>query len=841
MGVRSELRGDASRRRGVRAVAVLLGVSVVSGGVGWGLARNVRSPAEVAARTSAPAASRLTAPVELRVLRSTLFTRGMVRFGSPRAVTLPGSSLKTGSLVITSPPKRGVVLAEGAKAADIGGRPVVVLQGVLPMYRDVRPGDRGDDVIGLKAALRRLGFDAGAGDAFDVAAQRAVTMWMRSLGYEPFGPTEAQQVQLRTAKDAVRKADTEIVSAQGALSSGVAAPSADKILGANEEVRAAVDRAAAARTNGDRTVAQAELLVVTKRSALGWAQIAVDRAAGDLTAVLSAAEAEQSVAAAAQRIVEADAAVVKTTRAIDTAKADAIDAASAVTDAQATLDAAATAQAAAEAEVVRTKAKPAPTIPVSAGTFMIDMEAYNASVRQAEATVTSAAAQVRSASAGLRAAQRASVKAVDAIADAETTATSATAAAAQARESLRVAELRRSQSKRTGTSAGMPSGSASLDIGSSSAGTPPGAGPPNAGTATGAGASATTAPMASSSGANSALTQIAGGSSIDPNRLQVLLETARTELDQAVKAVEPTRRAADAAIRAADAQVRIAKAQRVELTRPADASTLKTALRAARMAKASAEANLVRLEASVGIVVPADEVLFFPALPLRVDESKLAAGDALSGVLMTVATQRLAVDASVDPSDATALRVGQPAEVEATDLELTVAATITRIASTPGTDGADASRIYVEVTPNEDATLTTTDQSANPDTKTPAAARSRTPTLADLNGVSVKVTVPISTTGGKVLAVPTPAVSAAADGTVRVELELAPNRPTTFVTVKVGLRADGYVQITPTVPSALKAGDLVVTGASDRSIINGTPNAGDAPAPGNTATAKSGS
>jgi hypothetical protein len=75
------------RRRGVRSVGVLVGVSMLSGGVGWVASRQLQSPADVAARTGPPAASRIVAPVELRVLRSTLFTRGTVRFGSPRAVT----------------------------------------------------------------------------------------------------------------------------------------------------------------------------------------------------------------------------------------------------------------------------------------------------------------------------------------------------------------------------------------------------------------------------------------------------------------------------------------------------------------------------------------------------------------------------------------------------------------------------------------------------------------------------------------------------------------------------------------------------------------------------------
>ncbi len=41
------------RRRGVRAVGVLLGVSVLSGGGGWLVAERLSSPADVAARAAA--------------------------------------------------------------------------------------------------------------------------------------------------------------------------------------------------------------------------------------------------------------------------------------------------------------------------------------------------------------------------------------------------------------------------------------------------------------------------------------------------------------------------------------------------------------------------------------------------------------------------------------------------------------------------------------------------------------------------------------------------------------------------------------------------------------------
>lgn len=65
----------------------------------------------------------------------------------------------------------------------------------------------------------------------------------------------------------------------------------------------------------------------------------------------------------------------------------------------------------------------------------------------------------------------------------------------------------------------------------------------------------------------------------------------------------------------------------------------------------------------------------------------------------------------------------------------------------------------------------------------------------------MKVTIPISSTGGKVLAVPTAAVSAAIDGMTRVEVEDSPGAATRLVLVTAGLRAEGFVQITPTKPA----------------------------------------
>ncbi len=789
-----EMSTTGTSRRGVRSIAALVGISVLSGAVGWVSSRQLQSPADVAARTKPPNASRIVAPVEFRVLRSTLFTRGTVRFGSPRVVTLPASAIKVGSLVVTKPPTKDDVLTEGSKAGDIGGRPVLVLEGEKPMYRDIRPGDRGEDVTALKASLRRLGYESSGGDAFDRSAERAVSEWMRASGYEPFGPTDAQSDRLKQAADAVREAREQVATAQLAVSKGQVVVTPDKILAADEAIQAALDSAQRARNERDKATSASELAiaqktaaVATANTAIAAAELALQRAQNDLSGILSVIEAEQALKAAQETVIDADAAVVRANKAVDMARADAQTLAQEVPNAEAALADAKGAVTVATAELERQRAKPAPTILIAASTIQVDQESKDNAVRAAEVAVVAAQAGVRSAESALRAALRAVEKATAAIDDAISAVEPLVRAAQTARDQVRIAELRRTQAQQQGSNR-----------------------------------------AAGSTGADGS-----NGSVVEAQRQLERAKTAavlaQRELKELVDALHPDQATAAAAVRAADSQVVIARAQRAQLSRPQDLSLLRATLSAAQSAQRSTEIELARLESITGVVVPANEVLFFPRLPLRVDDTKLLAGDAMSGAFMTVASQRLTVDASVDPVDVTGLNVGQKAEIEVTDLNIKVAATIQRVASRTGTDGVDPSRIYVELVPDSEALSTVSDQ--NLGDKDPEASTSveqtRLPDLSELNGISVKVTIPITTTNGKVLVVPTAAVSAAVDGTTRVEVEESQEAPTRFVTVTAGLRSEGFVQVTPAKTGDLKEGELVVTGNRNGELLEGAPQAND--------------
>lgn len=184
----------------------------------WIAGSHIQSPAEAAARTAPPTPSPILVPVEERVLTSDVVTRGTARFGLPQSLALATSALKSTTGVITTLPVRGEQFEEGAVLLTVSGRPVFVLQGDIPVYRDLFPGLAGEDVRQLEAALERLGFDPGQVDGvFDEQTTAAVADWYSSSGYAPFTATSEQLAELRTLESELALALQEKIAAQNTI------------------------------------------------------------------------------------------------------------------------------------------------------------------------------------------------------------------------------------------------------------------------------------------------------------------------------------------------------------------------------------------------------------------------------------------------------------------------------------------------------------------------------------------------------------------------------------------------------------------------------------------------
>jgi hypothetical protein len=184
----------------------------------WIAGRQIQSPAEAAARTAPPTPSPILVPVEERVLTSDVVTRGTAHFGLPQSISLAPSSLKNEPAIITTLPARGDQIEEGGVLLTVSGRPVFVLQGDVPMYRDLFPGLSGEDVRQLEATLEHLGFDPGPIDGvFDEVTTAAVADLYSAAGYAPFSATSEQLENLRALEDELALAIDEKVAADNTL------------------------------------------------------------------------------------------------------------------------------------------------------------------------------------------------------------------------------------------------------------------------------------------------------------------------------------------------------------------------------------------------------------------------------------------------------------------------------------------------------------------------------------------------------------------------------------------------------------------------------------------------
>lgn len=197
--------------------------------------------------------------------------------------------------------------------------------------------------------------------------------------------------------------------------------------------------------------------------------------------------------------------------------------------------------------------------------------------------------------------------------------------------------------------------------------------------------------------------------------------------------------------------------------------------------KAAQEADLARRTA--GVQVPADELVFVASGPVRVSEVFVVLGDPIAGGIMSVTDALVHVDGALALQDAGLVEAGMVVKIDEPDLGIATEGVVAVVAAGPGTNGVDGFHVSFTI-----------DVSVAP---------------PNLVGASVRLTVPIESSGGAVLAVPVSALTLAPDGSSRVQLSVG--GATEFVTVEPGLSADGYVALSAP-GDKLHVGDLVVIG-----------------------------
>lgn len=731
-------------------------VVAVSTGAGWLAASRVKSPAQLAAEAAPPEASLVTYAVEKRVLSSDLIIRGTMRYSDPITVVLAPSALRPPPVLVSTPPVKGATLEEGDVAMVVSGRPVFAIVGSTPGYRDLGPGLNGADVRQLEEYLERAGFGPGPIDGvFDAGTASAVTTWYLKAGYEPYGPNDQQRAALRLAQTAVSQATDRLLQAkQAELLNRSGAKPADTIdaKAAVEAAQATVENAQNAslrdssRGLADLAIKEAELLsksadIGTREAAVLSATVTFDDARRRDGLTSSGLNVATGVILTPQQLSLLEDAVAEARSAVAAAEVD-LRSSEAI---------AASVRSAGDAAVADARAKfSAVSVFVVDGLSPQQLLDANAAVRVAQTAVSLADATAN---------REYSVAAADMTAK---------------RNLLETAKVRVTQAQRR-----METAKSGVDP-------------------------ATGLPVASSG--DQATSQLAvKQAELSLRQAEIALAPARAVLLAAQSDVAAVRRSNELtasanrrAVTEARSRLSSAQARLRALSLPGvGAKTLSEAVDIAQSEVTRLADELQKTAATIGVQVPANEVVFFPALPLRIDDTKVKRGDPATAEVMTVSGTRLAVDSSLLTTEAPLTKLDAVATIEAPEFGYASAGRITFIADKPGLRGTDAQHIAIEVTPDDNA--------------------------VQLVGASVRITIPTRTTNGKALVVPISALSVRADGSTQLQIEDTPGNTRTVI-VTAGLSAQGFVEIIP-VQGMVSEGDRVVIGT------NGASSAPDLPAP----------
>ncbi|MFI7341793.1 hypothetical protein ACIBUY_28100 [Streptomyces sp. NPDC050085] len=196
-------------------------------------------------------------------------------------------------MVTKLPVTVGQQLKPGQLLLEISGRPVFILRGKLPVYRDLKPGAEGDDVAQLQSALRELHFDV-AGDrrgTFGAGTKSALSGFYRSIGYDPLPAQADESSAVRDAEEAVTAAERNAEDAQSALEESNAPKSPSPTSSPTERETASADtKEKSPASSGGTAGADLRKQVSRAREDLKKAQEQLDRARTEAGPMLPANE-----------------------------------------------------------------------------------------------------------------------------------------------------------------------------------------------------------------------------------------------------------------------------------------------------------------------------------------------------------------------------------------------------------------------------------------------------------------------------------------------------------------------------------------------------------------------
>ncbi|NUT40692.1 MAG: HlyD family efflux transporter periplasmic adaptor subunit [Thermoactinospora sp.] len=167
----------------MKAGLLVLAALVIGGGAAFVLLNQPAPAAEP--QVEVPA----TAAVERRDLVDTQTVDGELIYADEQQVAIEASG------TVTWAPDQGKVVKRGQSLLKVDRKPVTLMYGELPLYRDLYWGvGDGPDVRQLERNLKALGYDVTVDDEFTYSTYAAIKEWQDDRGLEETGRVTAAEV-----------------------------------------------------------------------------------------------------------------------------------------------------------------------------------------------------------------------------------------------------------------------------------------------------------------------------------------------------------------------------------------------------------------------------------------------------------------------------------------------------------------------------------------------------------------------------------------------------------------------------------------------------------------------
>ncbi len=148
-----------------------------------------------------------TAPVQRGDLSSGLQVEGTLGYAQERKLNAGGPG------VLTWVAGEGSAVERDGKLYEVNGRPVRLLYGATPMYRQLKAGDKGEDVKQLKRNLLALGYGTGLDPEdplFTAGTTTAVKRWQKAHKAAETGEVGKEDVAFASGPQRVRGKDAAV-------------------------------------------------------------------------------------------------------------------------------------------------------------------------------------------------------------------------------------------------------------------------------------------------------------------------------------------------------------------------------------------------------------------------------------------------------------------------------------------------------------------------------------------------------------------------------------------------------------------------------------------------------